>query len=369
MDIKINNKGEENLNIPNDDDLKFLKFYSNILFKYAEDEKEHSKLYVLAGKLENKKKWLKINIDLILIILFFIVIYTSNSVVKVKNFQNFLYNDINESRTFSETFYKSISDDIKKINNNFYYNPQKKDFSIFKNIHSKFELSSWIKNTFTEKVAQDKFLNNNILFGKCWRITMRLYKKNNNEPKNIYKDKKIYEIYPDDYFSDELENKENISSTYFGANWNYLFSYSKSYKKLGGLYQIICEKNKEKINEQLSQGTYYSTNYPYFIPAIILTNYNIASVSLDFLLYNPLLNILSYNILKFSFLPNAKTHKELITLSASTSKFNNYIFLISLSIFIILFIIQISKNVRKFMLVGFQLYVKSYPVKFALFGN
>ncbi|ETB61373.1 hypothetical protein YYC_01279 [Plasmodium yoelii 17X] len=367
MDRKINNKGEENLNIPNNDDLKFLKFYSNILFKYAEEEKEYSELYVLATKLENKKKWLKINIDLILIILFFIVIYTSNSVVKVKNFQNFLYNDINESRTFSETFYKSISDDIKKINNNFSYNPQKKDFTIFKNIRSKFELSSWIKNTFTEKVAQDKFLNNNILFGKCWRITMRLYKKNNNEPKNIYKDKKIYEIYPDDYFSDELENTENIGSTYFGTNWNYLFSYSKSYKKLGGLYQIICEKNKEKINEQLSQGTHYSTNYPYFIPAIILTNYNIASVSLDFLLYNPLLNILSYNILKFSFLPNAKTHKELITLSASTSQLNNYIFFISLSIFIILFIIQISKNVRKFMLVGFRLYVKSYPVKFSLF--
>ncbi|SCM13310.1 conserved Plasmodium protein, unknown function [Plasmodium chabaudi adami] len=366
MDRKINNKVEENQNIPNNDDLKFLKFYSNILFKYAEEEKEQSELFGFASKLENKKKWLKINIDLILIILFFIVIYTSNSIVKVKNFQNFLYNDINESKTFSETFYKSISDDIKKINNNFSYNPQKKDFTTFKNIRSKFELSSWIKNTFTEKVAQDKFLNNNILFGKCWRITMRLYKKNNNEPINIYKDKKTYEIYPDDYLSNELENTQDISSTYFGTNWNYLFSYGKSYKKLGGLYQIICEENKERIHEQLSQGTYYSIDYPYFIPAVILTNYNIASVSLDFLLYNPLLNILSYNILKFSFLPNAKTHKELTTLSASTSQLNNYIFFISLSIFIILLVIQISKNVRKFMLVGFRLYAKSYPVKFAL---
>ncbi|CAD2113171.1 hypothetical protein YYG_00142 [Plasmodium vinckei petteri] len=366
MDRKINNKGEEKQNIPNNDDLKFLKFYSNTLFKYAEEEKEQSELFGFADKLENKKKWLKINIDLILIILFFIVIYTSNSVVKVKNFQNFLYNDINESRTFSETFYKSISDDIKKINNNFSYNPQKKDFIIFKNIRSKFELSSWIKNAFTEKVAQDKFLNNNILFGKCWRITMRLYKKNHNEPINIYKDKKIYEIYPDDYFSNELENTQDISSTYFGTDWNYLFSYGKSYKKLGGLYQIICEENKERMHEQLSQGTYYSIDYPYFIPAIILTNYNIASVSLDFLLYNPLLNILSYNILKFSFLPNAKTHKELTTLSASTSQLNNYIFFISLSIFIILLVIQISKNVRKFMLVGFRLYAKSYSVKFAL---
>ncbi|CAD2103974.1 conserved Plasmodium protein, unknown function [Plasmodium vinckei brucechwatti] len=366
MDRKINNKGEEKQNIPNNDDLKFLKFYSNILFKYAEEEKEQSELFEFAGKLENKKKWLKINIDLILIILFFIVIYTSNSVVKVKNFQNFLYNDINESRTFSETFYKSISDDIKKINNNFSYNPQKKDFIIFKNIRSKFELSSWIKNTFTEKVAQDTFLNNNILFGKCWRITMRLYKKNHNEPINIYKDKKIYEIYSDDYFSNELENTQDISSTYFGTDWNYLFSYGKSYKKLGGLYQIICEENKERMHEQLSQGTYYSIDYPYFIPAIILTNYNIASVSLDFLLYNPLLNILSYNILKFSFLPNAKTHKELTTLSASTNQLNNYIFFISLSIFIILLVIQISKNVRIFMLVGFRLYAKSYPVKFAL---
>ncbi|KAI4834699.1 hypothetical protein MKS88_005374 [Plasmodium brasilianum] len=336
--------------IYNEDGLRYLKVYANILFKYTVEEKEKVsvELALLSEKIKNGKRLIKINIDLIVIIFFFIVLYTSNSIVNTKNFQNYIYNNINESKTYSESFYKSLSDEIKKINNDFSYATREKDYTLFKNIHSKFELSSWVKNTFTEKVSYPNFLNSNILFGNCWRITMRLYKKNGEDIlRNIYKYKKIYEIYPDSIFSNDIEDARNVNSLYFDKKWNYLFSYEKSYKKIGGLYQIICEKDYDKIQEQLSQGTnIYSADFPYFIPAIILTNYNVSSVALDFLLFNPVLNMISYNVLKFAFLPNAKTYKEIVTMAASYNQFSIY-FILSLAIFLLIFFIYVLTNIRK----------------------
>ncbi|CRG97525.1 conserved Plasmodium membrane protein, unknown function [Plasmodium gallinaceum] len=352
----------------NEDSLTFLNVYSDVLFKYTEENKKKNELsetFLLREKIRDGKRLIKINIDIILIIVLFFVLCSSTNVIKIKKFQNYIYNNLNESKAYSESFYKSLSDDIKKINDDFSYEPRKKDYTIFKNISNKFELSSWIKNTFVEKVSKEKFLNNNILFGKCWRISMRLYKKKENISDNIYKDKKLYELYPDNSFSYDLENAQNLTSLYFDVRWRYNFSKDLSYKKIGGLYQIICESDHNKIQEKLTQGSFYTQNYPYFVPAVILTNYNIASVTVDFLLFNPLLNIISYNVLKFSFLPNAKTYKEIVTLSAIYNKLNIY-FLISLPVFIILFITYITINVKKMTLVGFKLYIKSYYTKFFL---
>ncbi|GAW83342.1 hypothetical protein, conserved [Plasmodium gonderi] len=353
--------------ICNEGNLKFLKVYSNTLFKYTEEEKDKksSELLLLSEKIEDGKRLIKINIDIILIILFFIVLYASNDLVKIKNLENYIYNNVSESKTYSEHFYKSISEHIKKINNDFSYKPRKKDYILFKNLHTKFDLSSWLKNAFTEKISQENFLNSNIIIGKCWRVTMRLYKKDNSMLENIYNYRKIFEIYPDSSFLENFEDTRNINSSFFNKKWNYSYSREKSYKKIGGLYQIICEKDFNKIQEGLSQGSSYVTDYPYFIPALILTNYNIASVAIDFLLFNPLLNVLSYNVLKFSFLPNTKTYKEVVTQSASYNRFDIY-FLIALSVFIITFIIYITIYVRKIALVGFKLYVKSYSTPFLL---
>ncbi|KOB87266.1 hypothetical protein PFDG_03351 [Plasmodium falciparum Dd2] len=202
---------------------------------------------------------------------------------------------------------------------------------------------------------------------------MRLYNNNNNNNNNsndslikkIYNKKKLYEIYSDTNFLKEIENKQNISYPYFDKKWNYNFSYEKSYKKIGGLYQIICENDYNKIQEMLSQDSFYTTSYPYFIPAVILTNYNIATVTLDYLLYNPILNLISYNALKFSFLPNTKTYKEIVTLSASCNQINLY-FVVSFFVFLCIFITYILKDVRTYFLVGFNLYVKTYSCKFMI---
>ncbi|EUD68820.1 hypothetical protein C922_00508 [Plasmodium inui San Antonio 1] len=351
----------------NEGNLKFLKVYSDVLFKYVEEEKDKksTEVLLLSEKIESEKKLIKINIDIVLIILFFILLYTSNDLVNIKNLQNHIYNNINESKTYSENFYKSISDEIKKVNRDFSYEPRKKDYIVFKNLRSKFDLSSWIKNALTERISQDNFLNSNILFGKCWRVTMRLYKKDNSMMENIYMYRKLFGVYPDSSFSHELENSRNVNSSYFDTKWNYLFSYDKSYKKIGGLYQVICEKHFSKIQERLSQGTSYATDYPYFIPALILTNYNISSVAIDFLLFNPLLNVISYNVLMFSFLPNAKTYKEVVTQSASYNPFDVY-FVVALSVFMVTFIWYVITHHRKLAMVGFRLYVKSYYTSFLL---
>ncbi|CAA9990741.1 conserved Plasmodium protein, unknown function [Plasmodium knowlesi strain H] len=357
-------KGKNNCNEGN---LKFLKVYSKALFKYTEEEKDKKsrEIVLLSEKIESEKKLIKISIEIILIILFFILIYTSNDLVKIKNLENHIYNNINESKTYSENFYKSISDEIKKVNNDFSYQPRKKDYIIFKNLRSKFDLSSWIKNALTQRVSQDNFLNSNVLFGKCWRITMRLYKKDNSMMDNIFMYRKLFGVYPDSSFLGGLEDTRNVNSSYFDTKWSYLFSHYKSYKKIGGLYQVICGEDFSKIEERLSQGTSYSIDYPYFIPALILTNYNIASVAIDFLLFNPLLNVLSYNVLKFSFLPNGDTYKEVVTQSASYNRFDAY-FIISLSVFMAIFIVYVIIHLRKFSMVGFTLYVKSYCTSFLL---
>ncbi|CRH02385.1 conserved Plasmodium membrane protein, unknown function [Plasmodium relictum] len=352
----------------NEDNLTFLNVYSDALFKYTEKEKkknELSEIFLLREKIRDGKRLIKINLDIILIIVLFFVLCSSTNVIKIRKFQNYIYNNLNESKTYSESFYKSLSDNIRKINDDFSYEPKKKDYTVFKNISNKFELASWIKNVFAEKASKENFLNNNILFGNCWRITMRLYKKKEDISNNIYKYKKLYEIYSDNSFLTDIENVQNFSSIYFDKRWKYNFSKDLSYKKIGGLYQIICEKDYNKIQEKLTQGSFYTENYPYFIPAVILTNYNIASVTVDFLLFNPLLNIISYNALKFSFLPNTKTYKEIVTSSAIYNKLNIY-FLISLPIFFMLFLIYITINIRKMILVGFKLYVKSYCTNFFL---
>ncbi|SOS80250.1 conserved Plasmodium membrane protein, unknown function [Plasmodium sp. gorilla clade G1] len=363
--------------ISNENNIKYLKVYSNILFKYTEAQekkKEYIDVALLGDNIKEEKRFFKlINIDIILIILWFFVLYSfSYNIVEVRNFQNDLSNNINESTFYSETFYKSLSDNIKKINNDYSYESRKKDYTTFKNINNKFELASWIKNEFVKNVSYEKYFNNNIIFGNCWRITMRLYNNNNNNNnsndsliKKIYNKKKLYEIYSDTNFLKEIENKQNISYPYFDKKWNYNFSYEKSYKKIGGLYQIICENDYNKIQEMLSQDSFYTTSYPYFIPAVILTNYNIATVTLDYLLYNPILNLISYNALKFSFLPNTKTYKEIVTLSASCNQINLY-FVVSFFVFLCIFIMYILKDVRTYFLVGFNLYVKTYSCKFMI---
>ncbi|ANQ10264.1 Uncharacterized protein PCOAH_00038560 [Plasmodium coatneyi] len=357
-------KGKE---VFNEGNLKFLKVYSKVLFKYAEEEKDNksTELLLLSEKIESQKKLIKISIEIVLIILFLILIYTSNDLVKIKNLENHIHNNINESTTYSENFYKAISDEIRKVNADFSYEPRKKDYTVFKNLRSKFDLSSWVKNALTDRVSQDNFLNSNVLFGKCWRITMRLYKKDNSMMENIYMYRKLFGVYPDSSFSQQVEDSRDVNSSYFDTKWSYLFSQDKSYKKIGGLYQIICEKDFRKIEEHLSQGTPYSTDYPYFIPALILTNYNIASVAIDFLLFNPLLNVLSYNVLKFSFLPNGNTYKEVVTQSASYNRFDVY-FIVALSVFMAIFILYVITHLRKFSMVGFRLYVKSYCSSFLL---
>ncbi|KJP90017.1 hypothetical protein AK88_00186 [Plasmodium fragile] len=351
----------------NEGNLKFLKVYANALFKYTEQEKDNKStdVLLLSQKIESEKKLIKISIEIILIILFFILIYISNDLVKIKNLENHIYNNINESKTYSENFYKFISDEIRKGNKDFSYEPKKKDYIAFKNLRSKFDLSSWVKNALTERVSQDNFLNSNVLFGKCWRITMRLYKKDNSMMENIYMYRKFFGLYPDSSFSQGLEDSRNVDSSYFDKKWSYLFSHDKSYKKIGGLYQVICEKDFSKIEERLSQGTFYATDYPYFIPALILTNYNIASVAIDFLLFNPLLNVLSYNVFKFSFLPNARTYKEVVTQSASYNRFDVY-FIVALSVFMVTFIFYVITHLRKINMVGFRMYVKSYCTSFVL---
>ncbi|KMZ90493.1 hypothetical protein PVMG_03342 [Plasmodium vivax Mauritania I] len=353
--------------ICNEGSLKFLKVYSSILFKYTEEEKDNksTEVLLLSEKIESERKLIKISTEIILIILFFILIYTSNDLGKIKNLENHIHNNINESKAFSENFYKSISDEIKKANKDFSYEPRRKDYIVFKNLRSKFDLSSWVKNALTERVSQDNFLNSNVLFGKCWRVTMRLYKKDNSMMENIYMYRKLFGVYPDSSFSEGLEDTRNVNSSYFDTKWSYLFSYDKSYKKIGGLYQVICEKDFSKIEERLSQGTSYATDYPYFIPALMLTNYNIASVAIDFLLFNPLLNVLSYNVLKFSFLPNAKTYKEVVTQSASYNRFDVY-FIVALAVFMGTFILYVITHLRKLSMVGFRLYVMSYSTSFLL---
>ncbi|KMZ84223.1 hypothetical protein PVBG_00003 [Plasmodium vivax Brazil I] len=353
--------------ICNEGSLKFLKVYSSILFKYTEEEKDNksTEVLLLSEKIESERKLIKISTEIILIILFFILIYTSNDLGKIKNLENHIHNNINESKAFSENFYKSISDEIKKANKDFSYEPRRKDYIVFKNLRSKFDLSSWVKNALTERVSQDNFLNSNVLFGKCWRVTMRLYKKDNSMMENIYMYRKLFGVYPDSSFSEGLEDTRNVNSSYFDTKWSYLFSYDKSYKKIGGLYQVICEKDFSKIEERLSQGTSYATDYPYFIPALMLTNYNIASVAIDFLLFNPLLNVLSYNVLKFSFLPNAKTYKEVVTQSASYNRFDVY-FIVALAVFMGTFILYVITHLRKLSMVGFRLYVMSYCTSFLL---
>ncbi|SOV17547.1 conserved Plasmodium membrane protein, unknown function [Plasmodium sp. gorilla clade G2] len=363
--------------ISNENNIKYLKVYSNILFKYTEEQekkKEYTDVALLGDNIKEEKKFFKlINIDILLIILWFLVLYSfSYNIVKVRNFQNDLSNNINESKFYSETFYKSLSDNIKNTNSDYSYESRKKDYTTFKNINNKFELASWIKNEFAKNVSYEKYFNNNIIFGNCWRITMRLYNNNNNNDdnnsndsliKNFYNKKKLYEIYSDTNFLKEIENNQNISYPYFDKKWNYNFSYGKSYKKIGGLYQIICENDYNKIQEILSQDSFYTTTYPYFIPAVILTNYNIATVTLDYLLYNPILNLISYNALKFSFLPNTKTYKEISTLSASCNQMN-LCFIVSFFVFLCIFIMYILKDVKKYLLVGFNLYVKTYSCKF-----
>ncbi|CAI7723301.1 conserved Plasmodium protein, unknown function [Plasmodium vivax] len=353
--------------ICNEGSLKFLKVYSSILFKYTEEEKDNksTEVLLLSEKIESERKLIKISTEIILIILFFILIYTSNDLGKIKNLENHIHNNINESKAFSENFYKSISDEIKKANKDFSYEPRRKDYIVFKNLRSKFDLSSWVKNALTQRVSQDNFLNSNVLFGKCWRVTMRLYKKDNSMMENIYMYRKLFGVYPDSSFSEGLEDTRNVNSSYFDTKWSYLFSYDKSYKKIGGLYQVICEKDFSKIEERLSQGTSYATDYPYFIPALMLTNYNIASVAIDFLLFNPLLNVLSYNVLKFSFLPNAKTYKEVVTQSASYNRFDVY-FIVALAVFMGTFILYVITHLRKLSMVGFRLYVMSYCTSFLL---
>ncbi|VWU50471.1 conserved membrane protein, unknown function [Hepatocystis sp. ex Piliocolobus tephrosceles] len=343
----------------NDINKNFLKTYAYALFKYVEEEKEKTNnvTNLLEKKIDSIKKTFKLKFTIILLLLFYILIYMSGDIVKVKNYQNYIYNNINESETFSELFYKSISDNVVNLNNDFSYEPYVKDYIKFKNIHTKFDLSSWIKYGFIENVLKKFSLNNNILINNCWRISIRLYKKKNELVKNVYNYKKVFDIYSDSAFLKNVENTRDIDSFYFQTKWKYSFSFDKSYKQLGGLYQIICGEDYKKMENELSQNTNYATTYPYFIPAIILTNYNVAAVTLDFILYNPSLDILSYNILKFAFLPNSQTNKKIKTLCASYNQFN-IPFIIYSSIFLLLFVIYIVINSRKAQLVGFKSFMK-----------